>query len=169
MTPKPLLLLAVGNESRGDDALGPLLARRVQAWLASTGLDSQVEVIEEYQLQIEHTLDIMDRQLLLFVDAGQETMTPYTFYAARAARLDGHTSHALAPETLLGVYVQVHQALPPPAFILCLAGEGFELGEPLSAAAALHLEQGFAFCRGLFEQPTPASWSEQAARMHNPS
>jgi len=168
MTPKPLLLLAVGNESRGDDALGPFLARRVQAWLASTGLDSQVEVIEEYQLQIEHTLDIMDRQLLLFVDAGQETMTPYTFYAARAARLDGHTSHALAPETLLGVYAQVHQASPPPAFILCLAGTGFDLGEPLSAAASLHLEQGFAFCRGLFEQPTPDFWSEQA-RMHHPS
>ena len=71
MIPKPLLLLAVGNESRGDDALGPLLARRVQAWLASTGMDSQVEVIEEFQLQIEHTLDIKDRQLLLFVDAGQ--------------------------------------------------------------------------------------------------
>lgn len=169
MIPKPLLLLAVGNESRGDDALGPLLARRVQAWLASTGTDSEVEVIEEYQLQIEHTLDIKDRQLLLFVDAGQGTVPPYTFYAARARRLDGHTSHALAPETLLGVYAQVHQALPPPAFILCLAGEGFELGEPLSAAAELHLEQGFAFCRGLLNQPTPASWSEQAARMHNPS
>lgn len=169
MTPKPLLLLAVGNESRGDDALGPLLARRVQAWLASTGMDGQVEVIEEFQLQIEHTLDIKDRQLLLFVDAGQGTVPPFAFYAARARRLDGHSSHALAPETMLGVYAQVHQASPPPAYILCLAGEGFELGEPLSAAAALHLEQGFAFCRGLFEKPTPASWSEQAARMHNPS
>jgi hydrogenase maturation protease len=169
MTPKPLLLLAVGNESRGDDALGPLLARRVQAWLASTGLDSQVEVIEEYQLQIEHTLDIKDRQLLLFVDAGQGIEPPFTFYAARARRFDGHSSHALAPEALLGVYTQVHQDSPPPAFILCLAGTGFELGEPLSTAAALHLEQGFAFCQRLFEQPTPASWSEQAARMHNPS
>lgn len=167
MIPKPLLLLAVGNESRGDDALGPLLARRVQAWLASTGMDSQVEVIEEFQLQIEHTLDIKDRQLLLFVDAGQGTKPPYTFYAARARRLAGHTSHALAPETLLGVYAQVHQASPPPAFILCLAGTGFELGEPLSTAAALHLEQGFTFCRGLFDQPTPASWSQQAAQMHN--
>lgn len=168
MIPKPLLLLAVGNESRGDDALGPLLARRVQAGLASTGLDSQVEVIEEYQLQIEHTLDIKDRQLLLFVDAGQETVPPFAFYAARARRLDGHSSHALAPETLLGIYSQVHPASPPPAFILCLAGEGFELGEPLSTAAALHLEQGLAFCKGLFDQPTPASWSEPAARMHDP-
>ena len=167
MIPKPLLLMAVGNESRGDDALGPLLARRVQEWLASTGMDSQVEVIEEFQLQIEHTLDIKDRQLLLFVDAGQGTVPPFAFYAARARRLDGHSSHTLAPEALLGVYAQVHQASPPPAFILCLAGTGFELGEPLSAAAVLHLEQGFAFCQGLFEQPTPASWSEQAARMHN--
>jgi len=168
MIPKPLLLLAVGNESRGDDALGPLLARRVQAWLASTGLDSRIEVIEEYQLQIEHTLDIKDRQLLLFVDAGQGTEPPFAFYEARARRLDGHSSHALAPEALLGVYAQVHQASPPPAFILCLAGTGFELGEPLSSAATLNLEEGFTFCRTLFGQPTPDYWSEQAARKRIP-
>ena len=70
----------------------------------------------------------------------------------------GYTTHAVAPEALLGLYARVHAAAPPPAFILCLAGEGFELGEPLSAAAAVHLEAGFTFCQRLFDSPSLPSW-----------
>lgn len=161
LTAKPLLLFALGNESRGDDALGPLLARRLQAWLTSAGKDGAVEIIEEFQLQIEHTLDIKGRDLVLFVDAGERTTAPFAFSAARVARGGrdvGYTTHAVAPETLLGLYVKVHAASPPPAFILCLAGESFELGEPLSAAAAEHLEAGFAFCQRLFASPSLPSW-----------
>lgn len=158
LTSKPVLLLALGNESRGDDALGPLLARRLHAWLTSTGRDSAVEIIEEFQLQIEHTLDLKGRDLVLFVDAGEGTRPPFDFFAARAGSAVGYTTHAVAPEALLGLYARVHAAAPPPAFILCLAGEGFELGEPLSAAAAVHLEAGFTFCQRLFDSPSLPSW-----------
>src|SRR5512139_1450227 len=103
--PRPILLLAIGNESRGDDALGPLLARRLDDWLGTTGLREQVELIEEFQLQIEHTLDMVERELVLFIDAGHEGVpAPFSFYEARARRLEGHTTHAVAPETLLGIY-----------------------------------------------------------------
>ncbi|MFZ4536135.1 hydrogenase maturation protease [Propionivibrio sp.] len=159
--PKPILLLAIGNESRGDDALGPFLARRLQTWLESIGMDSQVEIIEEFQLQIEHTLDIKDRQLVLFIDAGQGTPVPFNFHEARAKRMDGHSTHSVAPESLLGLYVTVNEASPPPAFILCLAGVSFELGAPLSAMAALHLDQCFAYCQRLFHQPTLLSWRDK--------
>jgi hydrogenase maturation protease len=162
MRPKPALVLALGNDSRGDDALGPLLARRLEAWLEQTGMSADVDIIEDYQLQIEHTVDIADRRLVLFVDAGQGTRSPFAFHEATARRLDGHTTHAVAPEELLGVYARVQRASPPPAFILCLSGLSFELGEPLSATAAAHLERGFDFCRGLFDAPTPRSWRETA-------
>jgi len=160
--PKPILVLAIGNESRGDDALGPLLARRLGDWLGTTGMEGRVEVIEEFQLQIEHTLDIKDRELVLFLDAGQETRAPFSFHEARAKRLDGHTSHAVAPEALLGIYTKVHAVAPPPAFILCMAGVAFELGDPLSPVAALHLEEVFAFCRRLFAKPEHPAWREMA-------
>ena len=164
---KPVLVMAVGNESRGDDALGPLLARRLEAWLKNTGLGEQVEVIEEFQLQVEHTLDIKGRTLVLFVDAGHGAPAPFSFYAAVARRLDGHTTHAVAPEALLGIYATVHHELPPPAFILCVAGVAFELGEPLSPDAEQHLEQAFAFCQPLFHAPAQNVWSEIAVASAN--
>jgi len=159
MSLAPLLMFAIGNESRGDDALGPLLARQL-----ITGLDAaKVELIEEFQLQVENTLDMQSRELVLFIDAGHDTAAPFSFYRAPPRALTGHTTHAVAPEALLGVFSQVHSTAPPPAFVLCVAGSAFELGEPLSPTAENHLKQALAFARELMDEPVPERWHAIAA------
>jgi len=160
-----LLVLAVGNESRGDDALGPLLVRRLAAWLEASNQAAGVELIEEFQLQIENTLDLKGRELVLFVDAGKDTAAPFTFHESVPKRLNGHTSHAVAPETLLGVYAMVHGEQPPPMFILCIAGSAFELGEPLSSQASLNLAQAYAFACQLLEQTEINHWRSLGATL----
>lgn len=158
MSLPPVLIFAVGNESRGDDALGPMLARELTA-----GLDpAKVELIEEFQLQVENTLDMQSRELVLFTDAGHDTAAPFSFYQAKVTTLIGHSTHAVAPEALLGVFHQVHGEAPPPAFILCVAGNAFELGEPLTVAAETHLKQALAFARTLFANPTLEYWRASA-------
>ena len=161
----PLLVFGWGNRSRGDDALGPLCVERLRALSAGSG---GVEFLDDYQLMVEHVLDLHGRRRVLFVDASLGCAPPFETLALRAAADGSISSHSLSPQALLQVYRELHDEAPPPCTLLAIRGLRFELGEPLSAAAALHLEQGFAFCRGLFEQSTPASWSEQAARMHNP-
>lgn len=163
MSVTPVLVFATGNESRGDDALGPLLVRSLQLELDFT----QVEVLEDFQLQVEHTLDLMGRSLILFVDAGQRTVAPFTFYEAKPSPLQAHTTHAVAPESLLGGYQQVHGYQPAPAFILCVSGESFELGEPLSKAAHDHLKQALAWVRSLIANPTLEYWRECADHCHS--
>ena len=69
-----------GNTSRGDDAIGPLLL----ADLAAARLPG-VETIEDFQLQIEHALDMVGADLLLFLDAGIQTAAPCVFYEAKPA------------------------------------------------------------------------------------
>lgn len=157
----PFLILTVGNESRGDDGLGPLLARRM-ALLLEESMIGEVELVEEFQLQIENTLDLTGRKLVLFIDAGRDTLAPFSFYQAVAQRLDGHTTHAVAPETLLGIYGMVEGEDPPPMFILCVAGSSFELGQPLSKQAAGNLEQAFDFACGLFSNPEQKTWRSLA-------
>lgn len=152
--PAPLLVIAIGNESRGDDALGPLLLRRLQQEVA----DTTVEFIEEFQLQVENSLDLQGRTLVLFLDAGKNTASPFSFYPAKQRRMEGHTSHAIAPEELLGVYAAVTGEVPPPAYVLCVAGESFELGEALSEAATRHLETAAGFAIPLLKNPTPEFW-----------
>jgi hydrogenase maturation protease len=136
--PAPLLVLAVGNPSRGDDALGPALAERLEA-LAPPG----VEVLVDFQLQVEHCLDLCGRRLVVFVDAGAGTPAPYELREPRATGRLAHTSHALDPEAVLAAYRRVLVSEPPPALVLCVRGESFELGAPLSATAVAHLDSAW--------------------------
>ncbi len=55
---KPILVLGYGNPSRGDDALGPLLLDFIQQHLDT----SQFEIVTDFQLQIEHALDLQNRE-----------------------------------------------------------------------------------------------------------
>ncbi|MDP2805647.1 MAG: hydrogenase maturation protease [Gallionellaceae bacterium] len=159
MTP-PVLIFAIGNESRGDDALGPLLLRKLDMWLQEQGeIENSTlalplngggdvfELLEEFQLQVENAMDMKGRRLVLFIDAGIETELPFSFYRAQAKDAPVLYSHALEPESLLKVYEQFYQEPPPAVFILCIRGEAFELGESLSPEATERLEQAFEFCK----------------------
>lgn len=158
---KSVLLLAIGNESRGDDAIGPLLARRMAAWLQGGMHNALAEVMEAMQLQIEHVIDIEERVLVLLIDAAQGMQVPFTFHEAEPVQALGHTSHALEPAELLGIFVKVHRRAPPPTFVVCVSGLNFGLGETLSAEAAANMEQAFFFCQALLEQPELETWRKQ--------
>ena len=152
-----LVVLGWGNESRGDDGLGPLLLRRFEAadW-------PDLVAIEDYQLQIEHALDLEGAHAALFIDAGRDTPTPFTFREIAPHSGATHTTHALAPESVLGVYAQITGVAPPPAFTLCVRGECFGLGEGLSSEGAIRLEQAWDFCRGLMAMRSLAVWRARA-------
>lgn len=154
----PILIFAVGNESRGDDALGPLLLREIESWLAQEGITEQFELLEDFQLQVEHAMDMKDRKLVLFVDAGLNTRAPFDFYRAQLNEIPVLYSHALEPEALLKVYEQFYQETPPAVFILCICGESFELGESLSAPAIARMAATFEFSKKLLQQTTVADW-----------
>jgi hydrogenase maturation protease len=107
-----------------------------------------VELLTDFQLQVEHVLDLRFRQWVLFVDASQAAQPPYTFHRLSPARETGYTTHAMSPAGVLAVYRQVYAEPPPPAFMLSIRGYQFELGQPLSTAAREHLEEAFTFlCR----------------------
>ena len=139
----PLLVIATGNRSRGDDALGPLLLDALAA-----ECDAAVELLEEFQLQVEHVLDLAGRSAVLFVDASHAPV-PGGAVLAPLAPQHGHppASHALAPAALLGVFAQVQGDAPPPAWLLAIEGRSFGLGDEPSAAARRHLALALAGAR----------------------
>lgn len=153
----PTVVIACGNPSRGDDALGLFLLDQLQAWLAAEGRAGDFELISDFQLQIEHALDLAGRRLALFIDAGQKTRSPYLFYAAAAGENRKHTTHALSPEAVLAVLSCLGEA-PPAAFVLCVRGESFELGEALGSAAHAHAQAAFTLLQRLCRTPEVDAW-----------
>ncbi|GMV48277.1 MAG: hypothetical protein AMXMBFR66_36750 [Pseudomonadota bacterium] len=136
----PLLVVAIGNASRGDDALGPALAAALRdaGWFDG----GEVELLEAYQLQIEDALALVGRRAVLFVDAarrGAAAAALAPLVPSPGAQRPGAFTHAMAPAALLELCVRVLDVPPPPAWLLSIAGECFELGAPLSATARLRL------------------------------
>lgn len=153
-----LVIFAVGNPSRGDDALGPLLMARLEG-RALPG----VRLVSDFQLQIEHALDLDGQALILFIDAGTGTPAPFRFSEIFPARGRVLSSHALAPAEVLQVYRDIRHKAPPAAFVLCVRGESFELGESLGSAAAAHLAAADALLERLLADPTVGAWRKHAA------
>ncbi len=125
----PLLVFGWGNPGRGDDALGPLLveqlADRAQAQLPA----GRLECLTDFQLQVEHALDLVGRERALFVDAAIGLQTPFEVRSVVPAPVAGFTTHALAPEALLQVYTELERREPPPCTLLAIRAQRFELGE----------------------------------------
>lgn len=138
----PILVFGWGNPSRGDDALGPLFVERIEA-LNLPG----VECLTDFQLQIEHALDLEKRERILFVDASLNIEPPFRQRRLSPARDATFSTHAITPEAVMQVYVDLHDDPPPPCTLLAICGECFELGEPLSPAAARHLEAALEWTR----------------------
>ncbi len=162
------VVLAAGNRSRGDDAIGPLLLDRLASWLAAVGRSGEFELIDDYQLQIEHALDLQGRRLALFIDAGWRTRVPLEFYAVAPAQAPTRSNtHELSPQGVLNVYRQVGLAKPPPSFILCVRGEQFNLGAGLSEPAKAHMEAAWQQLALLCARPELALW-RAIADVHQP-
>ncbi len=134
----PLLVLAWGNRSRGDDALGPLLLQAVQNGL-SDGELAQIDFLEDFQLQVEHALDLIGRRQVLLVDASAACHPPFEVVPVQAAHDASLASHVLSPSALLAVFVALYGA-PPPCTLLAIRGTRFNLGADLSASALANLQ-----------------------------
>ena len=130
----PTLIFGWGNPSRGDDALGPLFVERIGALQHPA-----VDCLTDFQLQVEHALDLKGRQRVLFVDASLEASAPFDIVPILPDKDASFTTHAMTPQAILHTYTQLEGQPPPPCWLLAIRGESFELGESLSLAAEQNL------------------------------
>ncbi len=154
---KPVLIYGYGNLSRGDDALGPLLLDNL---VQNVALED-TEILTDFQLQLEHALDLKDRKLVLFVDASVADHAPFRFTRVLPARDNSYTTHAMSPSAVLQVYESIIGLSAPPAFLLSIQGLSFELGEGLSAEAKNNLSKAASFAGQLIEQADETNWAQK--------
>jgi hydrogenase maturation protease len=131
----PVLVFGYGNPSRGDDALGPEFVHALELRAADAIARGELEVLTDFQLQVEHALDLRGRKRVYFVDAtasGEDLVSMRRLTAKRDASF---TTHAVSPEALLHTYEEVEGTPAPECFVIALRGERFELGEPMSDLA----------------------------------
>jgi hydrogenase maturation protease len=131
-TREKLLLIGYGNTLRGDDGVGPHVARVV----AGRHRD-KVRACVVLQLTPELCVALAEHDVVIFVDAnavdggdGCRLLPVETMGEA------GWSTHIASPASLLALAVELYGARPL-AWCLAVPGEDFRLGAELSAPARL--------------------------------
>ncbi|NNL56034.1 MAG: hypothetical protein HKP32_12860 [Woeseia sp.] len=147
-----LTVFAWGNESRGDDAIGAILASRI------VELDNAaINVVEDHQLNIEHVMDIVENVPVLFIDASVAIKTGYRLEKLKPLRDSSISTHSISPVALLDLYEQTLGKSAPEAYMLHVRGSSFELGEDIGALTGAFVNEAWEFLDDLFARPCD-SW-----------
>lgn len=134
-----IVIFCCGNPSRGDDAIGPVIFERLMTH------GGNFDAVCDYQLQIEHALDLADRECAIFVDAAIGIEADFEMKQIFPARDASYSTHALSPGALLDVCERVVAKQAPQAYLLGVKGVSFELSDPLSPCARDNLEASWIF------------------------
>ena len=161
-TEPALVVFAWGNTSRGDDGAGPVLAGRLRA-LDLPGL----VVIEDMQLQIEHTADIVAGVPVLFIDTSVAITEGFALEVLTPNADPSVTTHAVSPRALLQLYVTAMRSPAPTAWQLHVAGRAFDLGEGQGPESLAATEAAWAFLAAMLQRPK-ADWHATLARAAGP-
>lgn len=162
----PALIFTYGNPSRGDDALGPTMFDLLEKYKEETSMLGMVDLLTDYQLQIEHAIDLEYREGVVFIDASMSCSAPYEFVKLHPERDVSYTTHAMSPSSVLDVYQQINQSEPPPSYALTIRGYEFELGQPTTEQAKFNLQKSYEFIINLLSTDVE-KWPEKTRNVRH--
>ncbi len=129
------VLIGIGNSSRSDDGMGWAFVEDIEKSSSFKGLSYL-----RYQLQIEDADLIKEFDHVIFVDSTQEiTEAGYYWKECKPGDEIEFSTHALSPNTVLGLCEQVYKRTPR-SFILGIQGYDWELKEGISDKARENLD-----------------------------
>ena len=148
-TRRKILFYGFGNPAREDDAIGPLLADRVE----KLGL-ADITVDSDYQLTVEDAADVAAHDVVVFADASVEGDESFTFTRLQPERQESFSSHSVSPQGVLGLARDLFGA-ESEAWMLAVRGISFAMfTETMTQQAEDNLEKAFAFIVPMLESGT---------------
>jgi hydrogenase maturation protease len=145
--PVRCLILACGNTLRGDDGLGPWLARWAEERFLS---EPAVRVISRQQWTPDLAADIAESESVVFVDCAVDA-APGELRIVRVepARAEaGLATHHTGAAELLALSRELYGELPRNALLLTMGAGSTEMGETFSAAVNASLERACELLEG---------------------
>jgi len=139
------LIYGFGNPGRQDDGLGIFLAEKLENWKNQNQLDN-ISVEVNYQLNIEDSADISEKDIVIFVDATEENINDFCFEEIRPSSVQEYSMHSISPNFVLFLSENIFNKKPQ-AFILKMQGYKWNLKEGLSKKAERNLQRATEFMK----------------------
>lgn len=134
-----LLIIGIGNNGRGDDALGWSFAEALE----NDGFHGDIRLC--YQLQIEDVEVVRDYHSVLFVDAYKGLLEQGFRYSRCEPALEfSFSTHQLTPPTVLFLCRELYGYIPQ-AELLCISGKKWDLHIGMSIYARRNLARALEF------------------------
>ena len=132
------LIIGIGNNGRGDDALGWNFIDQV------AGI-TPYDVEYRYQLQIEDVALIHDYDTVIFVDASRRKLkNGFSFDRCKPINLFSFSSHRIEPGYILWLCQELYGNMPE-AYVMAIQGVNWELRLGLSVEAHQNFDRALLF------------------------
>jgi len=134
-------IIGLGNELRGDDAVGLLVARRVRQEVGD-----RTEVIEAEMVGVDLIALMEGARVTILIDAARSGQSPGTIHRLDASagpialQIFPHSSHVLGISEALEL-ARVMGVLPPRVIVYGIEAGNTEAGQALSSPVANALDK----------------------------
>lgn len=132
---RKVLLIGFGNPARGDDGLGPAVAKEIERLAGGVAVEN-LTVDADYQLSVEDSAAVAEHDTVIFVDASVNGREPFSFTKLQPKRQESFSSHSVSPEAVLGLARDLFGA-ETEAYMLAVRGYSFEMFEEEMTPKAL--------------------------------
>ena len=141
-----ILIYAYGNPGRQDDGLGNRLIEELEKWVESNSIEG-IELESNWQLNIEDSLKISDKEIVIFVDASNEDIEDIHFSPVEPSEgKSDFTTHSASPSFVLALCIQLY-GKHPETYLLQIRGYSWEFQEGLSEKAEKNLQKALDFLK----------------------
>lgn len=148
--PGTTLVIGWGNELRGDDAAGRVVAADVERWAGTN-----VRVLSVHQLLPELAEPVAEAGRILFVDTRVDHPTRGVLVQSvvrdGGASAVGILGHASGPERILQLAFALY-GVEPEAWVISVPGTEFGVGRPMGPATKAAVQAATSRIRDLLEQ-----------------
>lgn len=147
-----ILIYGYGNPGRQDDGLGPALVDHLKEWIRRENI-SNVELDSDYQLNVEDSLTISEKDIVVFVDASIEDIDDYclTKVSPEGSKIE-FTMHAVSASFILDLCNKLYNKNPD-TYLLHIKGYEWDFKEELTEKANGNLNAALTFIKERITDP----------------
>ncbi len=150
--PPRILLYGYGNPGRQDDGAGVVLVEELATW-GRAGNRPWLTFDTNYQLNAEDALAASKQDVVIFADASRDQPEGFRFQALHPAPAVSFSTHAMTPESVLALALQLYGANPA-AYMLSIRGFEWEPNGVLTGEARKNVDEAKAFITQFLDNPS---------------
>ncbi len=147
-----ILVYGYGNPGRQDDGAGVEVINKLEEWKQTIGIPN-LSLDANYQLNIEDSAEMQDKDIVVFVDASlEEDVDGFICTRVKPSSKAEFTMHSVSPGFLLDLTQKIYNK-DPKSYLVHIKGYEWEFQKEMTSKASENLDKAVAFIKQAIYKP----------------